>query len=279
MNATTDSDIADTGSKKAREEKKEDNFLVFVLKLALIVVVFRSFFFSPFNIPSESMLPTLMNGDYLVASKWSYGYTKHSMPFSAPVIPGRIFASEPDRGDVVIFKHPIDTSDYIKRVIGLPGDTVAMRDGVVILNGTPLERERAPDLLVPLSDNTECHQMARLDTLDNGEPACRYMRYRETMPGEDGASYYTFDLANMPQDNFGPIEVPEGQMFLMGDNRDNSLDSRFAAAPRGGIGLVDQDLLVGKAQFLMWSTDGSANWFLPWTWFQALRGDRLGTGL
>ena len=119
----------------AKKEKKEDSFPVFLIKLALIVAIFRSFFFSPFNIPSESMLPRLENGDYLLAAKWPYGYSKYSLPFSVPLIPGRIFAGQPKRGDVVIFKAPPGNDiDYIKRVIGLPGDTVQMIGGQVTLN-------------------------------------------------------------------------------------------------------------------------------------------------
>ena len=279
MSEATAEKTADTGTEaKAgkKGEKKEDSFAVFLLKLALIVVIFRSFFFSPFNIPSESMLPGLMNGDYLLASKWPYGYTKYSLPLSAPLIPGRILAGTPERGDVVIFKHPIDKTDYIKRVIGLPGDQIGMREGQVILNGEPVSKERIDDFIIELSPNTQCHVMAELTTVD-GDQACRYERYRETLPG--GRSYEVLDFGATIQDDFEPITVPEGKMFVMGDNRDNSQDSRFVAAPGGGVGLVDQELLVGRAEIIMWSTDGSAEWLLPWTWFTALRGSRLGTGL
>src|SRR5690606_27586559 len=115
--------------KPEQQSETLGSFMLFLIKLALAVLIFRSFVFSPFSIPSESMLPRLMNGDYLVAAKWPYGYSDYSLPFSAPLIPGRLFADQPERGDVAIFKHPIDNTDYIKRVIGLPGDTVAMRGG------------------------------------------------------------------------------------------------------------------------------------------------------
>lgn len=265
---------ADTGP---HAEQKEDNFFVFLLKLALIVLVFRSFIYSPFNIPSESMLPTLENGDYLVAAKWPYGYTSSSLPFGAPLIPGRIFAGTPERGDIVIFKHPIDGTDYIKRVIGLPGDTISMVGGQVVLNGTPIPKQRIDDFVIRLSPNTQCHVLAEKTALADGSPACKYMRFRETLPS--GKSYNVLDFGAMYQDESGPVVVPDGKLFVMGDNRDNSQDSRFPATPGGGVGLVDQDLLLARASTIMWSTDGSAQWLLPWTWFTALRGERIGNSL
>jgi signal peptidase I len=260
---------------RAKQEKKEDSFPVFLLKLLTIVVIFRSFIFSPFNIPSESMLPRLLDGDYLLAAKWPYGYSKYSMPFSLPVIPGRIFASQPERGDVVIFKAPpLDDTDYIKRVIGLPGDTVQMVGGVVHLNGKPVKKVRIADFILPVSPNTPCASVQFEDVSKDGEPICRYPRYQETLPG--GRSYSVLDFGLTPQDDTPPVVVPEGDMFLMGDNRDNSQDSRFPAQPGGGIGLVPQGNLVGKATIVMWSTDGSVEWLKPWTWFTAARWNRIG---
>ncbi|MEZ5694594.1 MAG: signal peptidase I [Altererythrobacter sp.] len=278
MTETTieDTPALDQPEAKPKKEKKEDSFVVFLIKLVAVVLIFRSFFFSPFNIPSESMLPRLMNGDYLVASKWPYGYTKHSLPYSAPLIPGRIFAGQPERGDIVIFKHPVDGVDYIKRVIGLPGDMIAMRQGQVILNGEPIPKERIEDFIIPLSANTRCNMMGEQVETGDGA-ACKYTQFKETLPG--GKSYNVLDFGPTPQDDFGPVAVPEGKMFVMGDNRDNSQDSRFSAVAGGGVGIVDQELLVGRAEVIMWSTDGSAEWLLPWTWFSALRGDRLGDGL
>jgi len=253
------------------------SFLLFLVKLALAVLIFRSFIFSPFSIPSESMLPRLMNGDYLVAAKWPYGYSDYSLPFSAPLIPGRLFAGQPERGDVVIFKHPIDNTDYIKRVIGLPGDTVAMRGGQLFLNGEPVAKERIEDFVIPVSPNTDCAWAAVREADGEGGEQCRYARFRETLPS--GRSYDVLDFGPTPQDDYGPLIVPEGTIFVMGDNRDNSQDSRFPAMPGGGVGLVPQENLVGRASAIMWSTDGSAEWIKPWTWFTAARWSRIGEGL
>lgn len=281
MNQTSDTDpAAAIAAKIARgdkpgKERKEDNFFVFLVKLVLVVGIFRSFIFSPFTIPSESMLPRLENGDYLLAAKWPYGFSKYSMPFSLPLIPGRILAAQPERGDVVIFKAPPGNDiDYIKRVIGLPGDTVQMKGGVLWLNGKPVPKVRQGDFVVRISPNTACVS-PEFEVLEkDGTPTCHYPQYRETLPG--GKSYNVLDLGYRPQDDTPAVTVPEGRMFLMGDNRDNSMDSRFEAREGGGIGLVPQENLVGRATIVMWSTDGSANWVLPWTWFTALRINRIG---
>ncbi|MCX7865298.1 MAG: signal peptidase I [Novosphingobium sp.] len=268
---------------RQKGQDKQENFFVFLLKLVLLVLVFRSFIFSPFNIPSESMLPRLLNGDYLLAAKWPYGYSRHSLPFSLPLIPGRIFASQPERGDVVIFKAPPDNKvDYIKRVIGLPGDQVQVRNGQLFLNGQAIPKRRIADFTVPVSPNTPCYRARFEARLADGSRVCRYPRFRETLPG--GRSYEVLDLGNASRNNFSGIDadntetviVPDGYMFMMGDNRDNSLDSRFPAMPGGGIGLVPQANLVGKATIIMFSTDGSAEWLKPWTWIWATRWSRIG---
>ena len=259
----------------AKKEKKEDSFPVFLLKLALVVAIFRSFFFSPFNIPSESMLPRLENGDYLLAAKWPFGYSKYSLPFGVPLLPGRIFASAPNRGDVVIFKAPPGNDiDYIKRVIGLPGDTVQMTGGQLILNGKPIPKQKIADFEIAVTPNTNCIAPQFEATSATGTAVCHYPRYRETLPG--GRSYEVLDLFATPQDDAPPVIVPEGSVFLMGDNRDNSMDSHFPAVAGGGIGIVPQANLVGRASIMMFSTDGGANWFLPWTWFTAARWNRIG---
>ena len=257
-------------------ERKEDSFLVFVLKLVLVVTLFRSFAFSPFNIPSESMLPRLVNGDYLLAAKWPYGFSRQSLPFAVPLLPEeRLLANAPQRGDVVIFKQPpLKELDYIKRVIGLPGDTVQMIDGQLFLNGTAIPKQRLSDFELAVSPNTDCYSPQFAAKRADGTDVCRYPRYRETLPG--GRSYEVLDLGQRAYDTTEPVIVPEGQLFLMGDNRDNSEDSRFPAEPGRGIGLVPMDNLVGRASVVMWSTDGSAEWLKPWTWFSAARWDRIG---
>jgi signal peptidase I len=258
-----------------RKEEKQENFFVFLLKLVVLVVVFRSFIFSPFNIPSESMLPRLLNGDYLLASKWSYGFSKYSLPFSVPLIPGRIFASQPDRGDIVIFKAPPGNDvDYIKRVIGLPGDTVQVRDGQVFLNGKPIPKKRIANFILPLTPNTRCYAIEFETQTPDGRMACAYPQFQETLP--EGKSYNVLDLGTQPQDDTQTFKVPADHLFLMGDNRDNSLDSRFPAIEGEGIGLVPQANLVGRAAVMMFSTDGGAEWIKPWTWFTAARWSRIG---
>lgn len=256
--------------------KQEDSFPVFLLKLVVIVTIFRSFIFSPFNIPSESMLPRLVNGDYLLAAKWPYGYSRYSLPFGVALLPERrLLASVPERGDIVIFKQPpLKELDYIKRVIGLPGDTVQMIDGVLHLNGEPVPKQQLADFEIAVSPNTNCYSVQFAAKNAAGKDVCRYPRFRETLPG--GRGYEVLDLGPREKDNTEAVVVPEGHLFLMGDNRDNSEDSRFPAEPGRGIGLVPMDNLVGRATVMMWSTDGSAEWLLPWTWFTAARWNRIG---
>lgn len=255
--------------------KQEENFFVFLLKLVLIVGAFRSFVFAPFNIPSESMLPRLENGDYLLAAKWPFGFSRYSLPFSLPLIPGRLLPHQPERGDVVIFKAPpLNDTDYIKRVIGLPGDQVQMIGGVLHLNGQPVPKVRVADAVIPVSGNTHCYAPVYETAGPDGLAVCHYPRFRETLPG--GRSYEVLDLGATAQDDTAPVVVPEGDLFLMGDNRDNSMDSRFPAVEGGGIGLVPQENLVGRATIMMFSTNGSASWLKPWTWFTATRWSRIG---
>ena len=266
---------ASADTKSTADDTGEDwgGFFKFLAKLVLAVVIFRSFIFAPFTIPSESMLPRMVVGDYLVAAKWPYGYSSLSLPFEAPLIPDRIFASLPERGDAVIFKHPATGDDYVKRVIGLPGDMVIMRGGQLILNGEEVTKRPIEDFDLKVSANTACHPRAQaIDTADG--KLCRYSQFEETLPS--GKSYRVLDFGRTPADDYGPVMVPDGKLFVMGDNRDNSLDSRFGATAGGGVGLVDADLLVGRATMVLWSTDGSAEWLLPWTWFSAARWDRIG---
>jgi signal peptidase I len=260
----------------------------FLLKLALFVFILRSFIVSPFNIPSESMQPRLLIGDYLLVAKWPYGYSKYSMPFSLPIIPGRIFASQPERGDVVVFKAPPTLKDdYIKRVIGLPGDVIQMRGGILEINGVAVKKERIADLVIPVSDNMKdaaaldgspfpCWRPDFEERAKAGGTQCRYPRYTETLPG--GKTYDILDLdSGLPGDDTEAFVVGEGQLFLMGDNRDRSADSRFPADGKA-IGIVPQEYLVGRALVSVFSTDGSARLLLPWTWFSAARPERIGQG-
>ena len=274
----TDPQTETAAAPAAKPAKKEESFPVFVLKLAVMVVLFRSFVFSPFNIPSESMLPRLENGDYLLAAKWPYGVSRFSLPFSAPLLPDkRLFAHQPQRGDVVIFKAPpLNDTDYIKRVIGLPGDTVQMVGGVVMLNGAAIPKVRQADFVIPVSGNTRCYSPEFAARDANGIDICKYPRFRETLPG--GKSYDVLDFGQRAQDDTQPVMVPEGSLFLMGDNRDNSEDSRFPAEPGGGIGLVPQDNLVGRATISVFSTDGGFDWTRPWTALTAARWSRIGSG-
>ena len=281
---------ADAKTVPAKPVKKKEDWkdtLSFLVKLGVIVFIFRSFLLSPFSIPSQSMLPRLYIGDYLFISKWNYGYSKHSLPWSLPLIPGRVFAHNPDRGDVVVFKAPPHArDDYIKRVIGLPGDTIQMRHGQVILNGTPIPKVPVADFTIPISPNYpaatpdrpngECP--AEFQATDpKGVPICRYKQFKETLP--NGRSYYVLDRGNFAdRDDTGLYTVPAGHVFLMGDNRDDSGDSRFPAAEGGAIGMVPMENLEGKALFMFWSTDGNAAWVLPWTWFTAARWSRMGQG-
>lgn len=272
---------ADALEASKESAKASDPFIASLLKLIAVTVVcvliLRTFIVAPFSIPSESMLPRLWNGDYLIAAKWPYGYSGNSLPIAAPGLFPRILASPPERGDIVIFKHPVDNSDYIKRVIGLPGDSIAVRGGRVILNSSALRRERIEDFVIPISLNTGCNSGGRERFGRDIQSTCAYTQFRETLPS--GKAYNVLEFGPSDGDEFGPIIVPEGQMFVMGDNRDNSRDSRFPAMPGLGVGLVSQDLLVARSEVIVWSTDGSASWLKPWTWFSATRWDRIGDSL
>ncbi|KJE36916.1 signal peptidase [Thalassospira sp. HJ] len=241
--------------------KKKTGGLLDTLKTVfwaiVIALMVRTFAFEPFNIPSGSMIPTLLVGDYLFVSKFSYGYSKHSMPFSLPIIPGRVFESEPERGDVVVFKLPSDTSqDYIKRVIGLPGDTVQVKEGRLYINNKMIERERIEDYILTDGGGRSAAVPQYIETLPNG----RVHRILE-MFGDQG-----------PSDNTEAFTVPEGHFFMMGDNRDNSADSRaFPSRFR----FVPIENLVGRAEFLFYSKDSSQ----PVYDLGSIRYDRLFQGV
>ncbi|OYX65475.1 MAG: signal peptidase I [Sphingomonadales bacterium 32-64-17] len=272
----------DSAGAAARPEKKPEDarsFAWFLVKLVLIVLLFRTLVFTSFNIPSESMMPRLLVGDYLFAAKWPYGYSRYSLPFDIDVGDGRLLSTMPERGDVAIFKHPIDKSDYIKRVIGLPGDTIQMIGGVLYINGTPVPKEQVANFVLPTTAARGCGPGRARFTVrqEDGSFACSFPQFRETLP--NGVSYNVLDLDTVGVDNTPPITVPEGHLLMMGDNRDNSQDSRKAAVANGWVGMVPIENLVGRASFMYFSTDGSAEWLKPWTWLTAARWSRIGRSI
>jgi signal peptidase I len=260
-----------------------------LLFLALGVFAFQGLAAKPFYIPSESMMPGLIKGDRLVVSKYPYGWSYASLPIHfLGFTPGRMLGRLPERGDVVIVVRRGDKEDLIKRVIGLPGDTIAVRHGIVILNGRPLPRVRKPDAMLPVDANLACDEppfTGRRVTGGDGRAYCRLPLYRETLPG--GRSYDVVDLGDgdlgaggySPGDEFAPVRIPAGQLFLMGDNRDDSADSRFALAEGGLGGPVPVESIGGRAEFITFSLDGTTRWYDPRTWFGALRSGRAGTSL
>lgn len=250
-------------ARKVIAKKKSAGSVVDTIKTVvyavLIALVVRTVAYEPFNIPSGSMIPTLLVGDYLFVSKFSYGYSRFSLPFGLPLFSGRIFFHPPERGDVVVFKLPTDNStDYIKRVIGLPGDDIQMKSGILYINDKAVPRKRIEDYLYQEGDGAVIPMKQYIEILPNGR------QHRIIKIGDDG-----------PLDNTQVYQVPPGDYFMMGDNRDNSQDSRVLSA----VGYVPAENLIGKARFIFFSTDGSARWWELWKWPFAIRYSRLFKGI
>ncbi len=239
--------------KQNRKEKSGWFGLIMAVVAALAI---RSLAFEPYNIPSSSMVPTLLIGDYLFITKFDYGYSRHSFPFSLPIIPkGRTFYVQPERGDIVVFKKPPeDKTDYIKRIIGIPGDTIQVKNGRLYIN----------NLIVPREDQGQ-------EYWDTEAGRQLYTRYIETLP--NGVSHTIYELTdNNTYDETDPVVVPEDYFFMMGDNRDNSLDSRY-------FGLVPAENLEGKARLIFYSTNGDGWFFQFWRWSEFLRLERFFTDI
>jgi len=227
-----------------------------IVYAVLIAVVVRTVAYEPFNIPSASMVPTLLIGDYLFVSKFSYGYSRYSLPLGLPIIQGRLFEKAPERGDVVVFKKPADNAtDYIKRVIGLPGERIQMREGRLYINDVEVPRRAIENYID-----------------SEGIVSRPVPQYIETLP--NGVEHHILELLGDegPLDNTPVFVVPSDHYFMMGDNRDNSSDSRD---PSGGVGFVPKENLVGRADVLFFSTDGSAPFWAVWKWPLAIRFERL----
>ena len=268
------------------EKPSRVNWLVEIRGLAvmlLAVLAFHSLIAKPFYIPSESMMPTLLTGDRLVVSKYPYGWSWVSASFHLlPRSSWRIAGKTPKYGDIVIVVPPDRPEDYIKRVIGLPGDRIALVNGRVILNGKLVPRSLVPPVQIPIDTNSPCDPASygydAQVRLPSGKLVCELEAYRETLP--NGATYTIIDHMQQPLDNYDEIKIPDGYVFLMGDNRDHSADSRAPAAPLGnGLGgPVPLSSIGGRAEFITFSLDGDTSWN-PLTWFTSFRGSRAWTSL
>jgi signal peptidase I len=252
--ATTGKDSSSTPP--AAQKSFFDSELLKTLAIAMILALtFRSLAFEPFHIPSGSMKSNLLIGDYIFVSKSSYGYGRYSFPLGLPLFSGRTGEKRPERGDVVVFRLPTDTSqDYIKRVIGLPGDTVQVTQGVVYLNGKPLPRKQVEDFVEK----------------DERGNTTRIKRYEETLP--EGKTYFVLDMIPEGEvDNTPLYTVPEGHYFMMGDNRDNSVDSRYLQH----VGYVSEELLIGRAERIVLSMNDQVSVWQVTKWGELLRSGRF----
>lgn len=245
-----------------------------IVHALILAVIVRIFLYQPFNIPSGSMIPTLLIGDYLFVSKFSYGYSKHSFPWSPEIFSGRVWSGEPKRGDVVVFKFPRDNStDYIKRLIGLPGDQIQIINGVLSINGKAVQLQRIEDFNSPGASPCPFRTASS-----------RVPRFIETLPNGVSHQILKCSGSNLTEgDNAGPFTVPPGHYFMMGDNRDNSTDSRFNPddsvekfiRKETGVGYVPAENLIGRADVLFFSVDEGASLFAPWRWPGEIRWTRF----
>ncbi|MFL6786053.1 MAG: signal peptidase I [Sphingomicrobium sp.] len=279
-----------TADQPAPVEKKESKGSALwreikgLLWVLLAVLAFHSLIAKPFYIPSESMMPGLLTGDRLVVSKYPYGWSWVSPSFHVlPPLSGRLFGNMPERGDIVIVTPPGQRSDYIKRVIGLPGDTLRMVDGQLFINGQPVKRQALEPDMIPIDINSPCGSNTDPALYDfrvqgaDGKAYCRVPVVRETLP--NGRTYETVELGRSSEDSFGPVSVPSGHLWLMGDNRDDSADSRVPEWQGGLGGPVPWENIGGRAEFITFSLNGDTVWWNPLTWIEALRHGRAGRSL